>query len=386
MRMRFAAALLAASALACQPGDDSTKAAPDEFKASLAARTIYPAKREEWRTDITRYTDSTMVPVVFRASHTTVALLQKYPTRISQFELHSKGDLLSTRPGRVDSVLNAQVPRDIVAPTELSRVTDDAQVDIVDSATSTLVRETIGGFMFRRDLPMLRGGSGRVCTVTPATLLHIRNLGNRRTLESFTITALASEDSLLGRHRIMGDSSSNMRFGSGDSRRCLLLTERDVFVVRAPEPKSGIATPRIERLQQPGMTPRIAIDDTAGQATALADRAGVTQPIVVGAAVVDGGYAVLVGFQNDSQGRLIDYYDDQGKYIQSAMLPFTASAMAGSGPRFLVLHQDQKYKWWLSSWLTPMAAHGATAPPAAKVTNAPHRQLFELPGTDVNKK
>ncbi len=378
--------MLAASTLACRPGDDTAKSAPDEFKTSLAARTIYPAKREEWRTDITRYTDSTMVPVVFRASHTTVALLQKYPTRISQFELHSKGDLLSMRPGRVDSVLNTQVPRDIIAPTELSRVTDDAQVDIVDSATSTLVRETIGGFMFRRDLPMLRGGSGRVCTVTPATLLHIRNLGNRRTLESFTITALASEDSLLGRHRIMGDSSSNMRFGSGDSRRCLLLTEREVQIVRAPEPSSGIATPRIERLQQPGASMRLSIEDTAVLSRIPAERSRIKQPFVVDAAVVDGGYAVLVGFENDEQGRLIDYYNEQGKYIQSAMLPFTASAMAGSGPRFLVLHQDQKYKWWLSSWLTPMAAHGATAPPAAKVTSAPHRQLFELPGADVNKK
>lgn len=379
--------LLSAALLACSDQVDATDDAPAELRDALAARTVYPAKREEWRTDITHDTDSTMVPLVFRASHTTVALLQSQPTRISQFELHSHGALLSTRPGHVDAVLNAQVPRSIEAPTDLSRVTDDAQVDIIDSATTTLVRESIGGFVFRRDLPMLRGGSGRICTVTPATLLHVRQLGATRTLESFTITALASEDSLLGRHRILGDTSPRMRFGSGDSRRCLLLTTRDVHVIRAPEPTSRIATPRIERLRSPGEQPLRRIDDSTTQrdgVRAANDAArSARQPYVVDAAVVDGGYVVLVGLENDRQGRLIDYYDESGAYIQSAMLPFTASAMAGSGPRFLVLHQDQKYKWWLSSWLTPMAAHGAVPPDPPKVQSAPHRQLFELPGASA---
>jgi hypothetical protein len=102
---------------------------------------------------------------------------------------------------------------------------------------------------------------------------------------------------------------------------------------------------------------------------------------VVDAAVVDGGYVVLVGFESDRQGRLVDYYDERGAYLQSAMLPFTASALTGAGPRFLVLHQDAKYRWWMSSWLTPMFARGAQPPPEPpRVTRAPAKQLFELPG------
>lgn len=89
-------------------------------------------------------------------------------------------------------MLNAQVPRDLVAPTDLSRVTDDGQVDVVDSASSALIRESIGGFVFRRALPLLRGGSGRLCTVAPATLLHVRQLGDRSTLEAFTLTGNAA--------------------------------------------------------------------------------------------------------------------------------------------------------------------------------------------------
>ncbi|MCA0375559.1 MAG: hypothetical protein LCH84_07810 [Gemmatimonadetes bacterium] len=370
-----------ALAAGCSDRVDATADAPLALQASIAARTVYPAKREEWRTDITHHVDSTMVPLVFRASRTTVALLQASPTRISQFELHSHGGLLSTRPGPVDAVLHAQVPRSIDAPTDLSRVTDDADVDIIDSATTTLVRESIGGFVFRRDLPMLRGGSGRICTVTPATLLHVRQVGTRRTLESFTITALASEDSLLGRHRIRDDTTGRMRFGSGDSHRCLLITQHSLHIVRAPEPTSGIATPRVERVRLVGDSVPRAFNDT-GVVTAPTSAGRVPQPFIVDAAIVDGGYVVLVGMENDRQGRLIDYYDNDGRYLQSAMLPFTASAMAGSGPRFLVLHQDQKYKWWLSSWLTPMAARGAEAlPDPPSVTKAPHRQLFEVPGT-----
>ena len=369
---------------ACAGQVDASDEAPPELRAAFAARTVYPAKREEWRTDITPDTDSTMVPLVFRASRTTVALLQASPTRISQFELHSHGALLSARPGHVDAVLHAQVPRSIEAPTDLSRVTDDADVDIIDSATTTLVRESIGGFVFRRALPMLRGGSGRICTVSPATLLHVRQVGARRTLESFTITALASEDSLLGRHRLVDDTASQMRFGSGDARRCLLITRHTVHVIRAPEPTSGIATPRVSRLRAPGDTAPRSLSDslTVSNVRALPTSDGrVPQPFIVDAAVVDGGYVVLVGVENDRQGRIIDYYDDEGRYLQSAMLPLTASAMAGSGPRFLVLHQDDKYRWWLSSWLTPMAARGATAPPdPPRVLKAPHRQLFELPG------
>jgi hypothetical protein len=221
--------------LACDFTGNAADDAPPALRAALAARTVYPAKREEWRTDITQHTDSTMVPQVFRASQTTVALLQASPARISIFELNRHGLLLSTRPARIDSVLNAQVPRDLVAPTELSRVTDDGQVDIIDSARSILMRESVGGFVFRRDLPMLRGGSGRLCTVSPATLLHVRNLGSRRTLEAFTLTAIASEDSLVGRHRFTGSPAQRLRFGSGDARRCLLLAEREVLVVSAPD-------------------------------------------------------------------------------------------------------------------------------------------------------
>ena len=158
--------LLALSAAGCAGTMDATDEAPEELQVALAARTVYPAKREEWRTDVTQHTDSTMVPLVLRASRTTVALLQASPVRITQFELHGKGMLLSTRHARVDPVLNAEVPRDIVAPTDLSRATEDAHVDVIDSATSTLVRESIGGFVFRRDLPMLRGGSGRLCCCT----------------------------------------------------------------------------------------------------------------------------------------------------------------------------------------------------------------------------
>ena len=364
---------------ACGDQVDAAAEAPPALRAALAARTVYQAQREEWRTDITRDTDSTMVPVVFRASRTTVALLQASPARLSQFELHSHGGLLSTRPVRIDPVLHAQVPRDLVAPTELSRVTDDAQVDVVDSATSTLVRETVGGFLFRRDLPMLRGGSGRVCTVSPATLLHVRRLGAQAVLESFTITALASEDSLLGRHRLAADPSARLRFGGGDARRCLLLLPREVLVVRAPEPTSGIATPRLSRLSPPGEGTDTTPGPMLGAPPAPA-RTMLEQPHVVDAAVVDGGYVVLVGVADDRQGKLIDYYDNDGRYLQSAMLPVTAEAMAGAGPRFLLLHRDAKRHWWLSSWLTPMAARGATPPPdPPRVQQAPRRQLFELP-------
>ena len=364
--------------LACDFTGDATDDAPPELRAAVAARTVYPAKREEWRTDITQHTDSTMAPRVFRASGTTVALLQAFPARISVFELNRRGLLLSTRPARIDPVLNAQVPRDLVAPTELSRVTDEGQVDIIDSARSILMRESVGGFVFKRDLPMLRGGSGRLCTVSPATLLHVRNLGARRTLEAFTITALASEDSLLGRHRLAGQSGQRLRFGTGDARRCLLLAEREVIVVRAPDGPGPSATPRISSLRAPGSAAPARIDDAAG--TGAPESTRLLQPIIVDAAVVDGGFAVLVGLTSDQYGRMIDYYDERGEYLQSAWLPFTASAMTGAGPRFLVLHQDERFRWWLSSWLTPMAARGATAPPDPRpVTRAPEKQLFEPP-------
>ncbi len=360
-----------------QTSSNASNGAPPELRAALAARTVYPVKREEWRSDITQHTDSSMVPRVFRASHTTVALLQASPSRISLFELNRHGFLLSTRPVHVDSVLNVDVPRDLAAPTELSRVTDDGELDVIDSARSILMRESIGGFMFRRDLPMLRGGSGRLCTVSPATLLHVRNLGLRRTLEAFTITAIASEDSLLGRHRLTGATGQRLRFGTGDARRCLLLAERNVFVVSAPDASDGRATPRITSLHAPGSRALTAIDDTTR--IGVADSAQ-RQPIVVDAAVVDGGFVVLVGITSDTYGRLLDYYDERGNYRQSAFLPFTASAMTGSGPRFLLLHQDERMHWWLSSWLTPMAAQGALAPPQPRqVTRAPEKQLFELP-------
>lgn len=370
-------AVMALALAACSGALDATDDAPPELRAAMAARTVYPAKREEWRADITRHTDSTMVPRVLRASRRTVALLQDAPTRISQFELHGKGLLLSTRPARIDSALNAEVPRDIVAPTELSRVTEEGQVDVIDSATSTLVRESIGGFMFRRDLPMLRGGSGRLCTVSPATLVHVRHLGERRVLEAFTITAIAAEDSLVGRHRLVGEADARLRFGSGDARRCLLLGARDVIVVTAEEHTSGRANPRVAWLRMPGApAPRSLADDDVAAPTAA-----VQQPYVVDAAVVDGGFVVLVGMTSDRQGRVIDYYDERGQYLQSAMLPFTASAMTGAGPRFLALHRDERWRWWLSSWLTPMAARGATAPSEPeRLDRAPEKRLFELPG------
>ncbi len=376
VRLALCALGLSAGALSACTGDaDPTEKAPASLRGALRARTIYPAKREEWRTDITPDVDSTMVPLVFRASGTTVALLQAYPTRISQFELHGHGMLLSARPGRVDSVLNAQVPRDLVAPVELSRATEDGHVDVIDSASSVLMRESLGGFVFRRDLPLLRGGSYRLCTVTPATLLHVRTLGEKRALEAYTLTAIAAEDSLIGRHRIVGESGARLRFGGGDSRHCLLLTSREVLIVSAPDSARAGAPPRIARLHRPGDAARRAIGEPPALASDTTDH-----PFIVDASIVDGGYVVLVGLENDRQGRLIDYYNERGEYIQSAMLPFTASAMAGSGPRFVVLHQDAKYRWWMSSWLTPMAARGATAPPEPpSVTRAPEKQLFEKP-------
>ena len=371
---RLAVCLIGCAA-ACSDQDAGTDDAPPALQEAIAARTIYPAKREEWRTDITKHTDSTMVPLVFRASRGTVALLQDQPLRISQFELHGKGLLLSTRPARIDPALNAEVPRDIVAPTELSRVTSSGEVDVIDSATSTLVRETIGGFMFRRDLPMLRGGSGRLCTVSPGALLHVRYLGKRRVLEAYSLTAIAADDSLIGRHLLVGDSVSRFRFGNGDVRRCLLLTERNVLIVSVPD--STAPMPRLDRLHPPGERDRVAVGaDGASRGSAPS----LQQPFIVDAAIVDGGFVVLVGLASDRQGRIIDYYDERGHYLQSAMLPFTASAMAGSGPRFLALHQDERARWWLSSWLTPMAARGATAPPdPPRVDQAPERQLFALP-------
>jgi hypothetical protein len=367
----------------CNESVNAATDAPPALQAALAARTVYPAKREEWRTDITSYTDSTMVPKVFRASQATVALLQASPTRISLFELNRKGMLLSTRPARIDSVLNAQVPRDLVVPTELSRVTDDGQVDIIDSASSILMRESIGGFMFRRDLPLLRGGSGRLCTVSPATLLHVRVLGERRTLEAFSLTAIAADDTLKGRHRFGESVRGRLRFGTGDNRRCLLLTERDVLVLSAPdEPGAGVP-PRLATLRAPGSAGPLHIDSMspgASPQSAANESARVLQPFIVDAAIVDGGFVVLVGVESDRQGRILDYYNERGEYLQSAMLPFTASAMTGGGPRFLALHQDAKFRWWLSSWLTPMAARGATPPPEPRQINTtPGRQLFEPP-------
>lgn len=370
-----------ALSMACSDVIDGTKDAPPELRVSLAARTVYPAKREEWRSDITRYVDSTMTPRMLRASGITVALLQDTPARISQFEQHSHGGLLSTRPVRVDSVLNTEVPRDIVAPTTLSRVTDDVTMDIMDSATSTLVRESIGGFVFRRDLPLLRGGSGQICTISPATLLHVRQLGARAVLEAFSITADPKDDSLTGRHLLRTDSGARLRFGSGDRRHCVLITGRGVLVARAPVDtgveKDVALTPRVMTLRLPGEPARRTFGDADSMQRAIPSP---THPYVVDAAKVIGGFVVLVGMENDRQGRLIDYFNERGEYLQSAMLPFTASALTGEGPRFLVLHQDAKYRWWLSSWLTPMYARGAKAvpePPAALA--APEKQLFELP-------
>ncbi len=377
--MRLTAALVfSAAVLACDGTVNATNDAPPALQAALKARTIYPAKREEWRTDITEHTDSTMVPRVFRAGSATVALLQDYPKRISLFELRGKGMLLAARPVRVDSVLNAQVPRDIVAATELSRITDEGQYDVIDSASSKLIRETIGGFMFRRDLPMLRGGSGRLCTVSPATLLHVRELGARRSLEAFTLTAIAKEDSLIGRHRIVGTPETRLRFGNGDSRRCLLIVDREVLVVRSWTEEGVGITPRLSSIRPPGTSAPVAIDGNGN--SGAPDSTRLQQPYIVDAAVVDGGYVVLLGLESERQGRILDYYNERGEYIQSAMLPFTASAMSGSGPRFLALHQDEKYRWWLSSWLTPMAAKGATPPPEPRrVNEAPEKRLFEPP-------
>ena len=363
--------------LACDRTAPATDQAPPALRVAMAARTIYPAKREEWRTDITDDTDSTMVPLVFRASGTTVALLQASPTRISLFELNRRGMLLATRPARIDSVLNAAVPRDIIAPTELSRITDDGQVDVIDSATSTLVRESIGGFVFRRELPLLRGGSGRLCTLSPATLLHVRTLGQRRTLEAFTLTANANDDALVGRHRLTVAPSSRLRFGNGDARRCLLLAEREVLIVSAPADPSAGVSPQLSPLRAPGDS---ATPPTIERRVGATDGARRLQPFIVDAAIVDGGFVVLVGVESDTQGRILDYYNERGVYLQSAMLPFTASAMTGAGPRFLVLHQDGRFRWWLSSWLTPMAARGATAPPEPRqLDDAPERQLFQRP-------
>lgn len=363
--------LTACGASSDKAGDTSSDTPPG-LKTAMSARTVYPAKREEWRADITSSTDSTMVPLVFRASRTTVALLQSSPTRISQFELNRHGMLLSSRPARIDPVLNAQVPRDILAPTDLSRVTSDGQVDVLDSATSTLVRETIGGFAFRRELPLLRGGSGRLCTMAPATLLHVRQFGEQRTLEAFMLTGNARDDALVGRHRMNHVPAPRLRFGNGDARRCLLIAERDVFVVTAREQTGARQREplQIVALRQPGAKAPQIIDSMSTKSDTA-----VMQPFIVDAAIVDGGYVVLVGVESDKQGRVLDYYDERGTYIQSAMLPFTATAMTGSGPRFLALHQDEKYRWWLSSWLTPMAARGATAPPRLDV--APERQLFD---------
>ena len=283
----------------------------------------------------------------------------------------------ATRPARIDSVLNAAVPRDIIAPTELSRITDDGQVDVIDSVTSTLMRESIGGFMFRRELPLLRGGSGKLCTLFPATLLHVRALGPRRVLEAFTLTANPKDDALVGRHLLTVAPSSRLRWGNGDSRRCLLLTDREVLIVSAPADPSAGVSPQLTTLRAPGDSGPPPTIERRGDA---ADSARLRQPFIVDAAIVDGGFVVLVGLESDSQGRVLDYYDERGRYIQSAMLPFTASAMSGAGPRFLALHQDERYRWWLSSWLTPMAAHGATAPPEPRqLDDAPERQLFARP-------
>ena len=368
---------LPVAVLACDRKEPATDEAPPALRAAMATRTIYPAKREEWRTDITEHTDSTMVPMVFRAGGTTVALLQASPMRISLFELNRRGMLLATRPARIDSVLNAAVPRDIIAPTELSRITDDGQVDVIDSVTSTLVRESIGGFMFRRELPLLRGGSGKLCTLFPATLLHVRTWGQRSALEAFTLTASPKDDALVGRHRLTVAPASRLRWGNGDSRRCVLLTDREVLIVSAPaDPSTGVS-PQLIALRAPGDS---GPPPTIERRGAAADSARLRQPFIVDAAIVDGGFVVLVGLESDTKGRVLDYYDERGRYIQSAMLPFTASAMTGAGPRFLALHQDARYRWWLSSWLTPMAAHGATAPPVPRqLDDAPERQLFARP-------
>ena len=375
-----------AGAAACSDTIDGTDDAPPELRASLAARTVYPAKREEWRADITRHVDSTMVPRMFRASGITVALLQESPARITQFEQHSHGGLLSTRPVRVDPTLNAEVPRDIVAPTTLSRVTDDVTMDVMDSATSTLVRESIGGFVFRRDLPLLRGGSGQICTISPATLLHVRHLGERKVLEAFSITADSKDDAIVGRHALRADAGARLRFGSGDRRHCVLITGRGVLVAQAPMDTGAAETPgtspRVMTLRLPGSP---AARTFAGADSLMRNTPAPQQPHVVDAAKVIGGYVVLVGMENDRQGRLIDYYNERGEYLQSAMLPFTASALTGEGPRFLLLHHDAKYRWWMSSWLTPMYARGAkAAPEPPPATAAMEKQLFDPPTSQAS--
>ena len=153
--------------------------------------------------------------------------------------------------------------------------------------------------------------------------------------------------------------------------------EREVFVVSATDSAGAGVPPRISPLRAPGSAALSTIDDTT--AIGAADSAAL-QPIIVDAAVVDGGFVVLVGIASDRYGRLLDYDDERSEYLQSAWLPFTASAMTGAGPRVLLLHQDARLYWWLSSWLTPMAARGATAPPEPRqVTRAPEKQLFELP-------
>ncbi len=322
----LAALLLSASAAlvsACGDRIDGTDDAPPELRASLEARIVYPAKREEWRSDITRHIDSTMEPRIFRASGITAALLQVSPARITQFEQHSHGGLLSTRPVRVDPALDAEVPRGLVAPTTLSRVTDDVTMDIMDSATSTLVRESIGGFVFRRDLPLLRGGSGQICTISPSTLLHVRHLGDREVLEAFSITADPKNDALVGRHRLRVDPGARVRFGSGDRRHCVLVTGRGVLVARAPV-DTGVAktpdrSPRIMMLRRPGdPTPQTfgngdsPTRDGPTRDSSSHDIPVPQHPHVVDAAKVIGGYVVLVGMENDRQGRLIDYYDERG--------------------------------------------------------------------------
>lgn len=364
---------------------DATSDVPPEMRAAIAARTVYPAKREEWRADITTDTDSTMVPLVFRASRTTVALLQASPTRISQFELNRHGLLLSSRPARIDSVLNADVPRDIEVPSDLFSATSKGNVDIFDSATSTLVRESIGGYVFRRTFPLLRGGTGRVCTMAPGTLVHVRVLGEQRILEAFALTANPADDALIDRHRFVDTTTGRLRFGNGDSERCVLITAREVLVISNPTVQgTGTynATPlRITSLHPPGVAAQRSIDDVPTGRVTPADSVTLVQPYVVDAAIVDGGFVVLLGTTSYRRGRIIDYYNERGEYIQSAMLPFTASAMTANGPRFLVLHQDEAFRWWLSSWLTPMAAHGAEAPPEPpRVDVAPAKQLFAPPG------
>jgi len=53
-----------------------------------------------------------------------------------------------------------------------------------------------------------------------------------------------------------------------------------------------------------------------------------------------------------------------------------------------VLHQDAKYRWWMSSWLTPMYARGAkAAPEPPPATAAMEKQLFDLPpSASTNRK